>query len=169
MGLHLLRRCAALVGVGAGSLALLAGAVGAAAPAGDVGGLGAGAAQLTNYCGSVSGDSYSFEDQNGNSVTSRRYAVYRFGATSCAFARRWASRLSYNKNKLAPLALAWPDNPRTEGLPLVGPLPPGYACRRAPSDFHVTRISVGAVFCRKVPEPRGRARFFFYPDLRRPS
>ncbi len=120
-----------------------------------------------SYCGSVDGDSYVFEDVNGQVVTSRRYAVYRLGATTCAFARRWATRLSYNKNRLGPLAPAWPDNPRTKGLPLVPPLPPGYACRRAPSHFDVTRISVGAVLCRKVPEPPGRARFFFYPDLRR--
>jgi hypothetical protein len=118
------------------------------------------------YCGSAYGDSYSFEDVNREFVTSHRYAVYKLGATACAFARRWASRLSYNKHRLGPLAPAWPDNPRTEGLPLVGPLPPGYKCRRAPSHFDVTRITEGAVYCRRVPEPRGRSRFYFYPDLR---
>jgi len=118
------------------------------------------------YCGSAYGDSYSFEDVNREWVTAHRYAVYTLGATKCAFARRWASRLSYNKNRIGPLAPAWPDNPRTEGLPLVGPLPPGYKCRRAPTNVDVTRISVGAVYCRKVPEPRGRSRFYFYPDLR---
>ena len=118
------------------------------------------------YCGSAYGDSYSFEDVNRQFVTSERYAVYRFGATKCPFARRWASRLSYNKHRRGPLALAWPDNPRTLGLPLVGPLPRGYRCRRAPSQFNVTRITEGPVFCRKVPEPRRRSRFYFYPDLR---
>lgn len=118
------------------------------------------------YCGSAYGDSYSFEDVNEKLVTAHRYAVYALGATKCAFARRWASRLSYNEHGYGPLAPAWPDNPRTKGLPLVGRLPPGYRCRRAVAPFAVTHISVGAVYCRRVPEPRGRSRFYFYPDLR---
>jgi hypothetical protein len=153
------------------SLALLVSLAGTGSAVAAPARTGVGAAQPQGfYCGSVDGASFVFSDVNGQFVTSRRYAVYRFGAApTCAFARRWASLLSHNKNRLAPLALAWPDNPRTEGLPLVGPLPPGYTCRRAPSYFNVTGISVGAVFCRKVPEPRERARFFFYPDLRRSS
>ncbi len=99
-------------------------------------------------------------------MTGKSYAVYQLGATTCAFARRWAARLSYNKNRLAGLAPAWPDNPRTKALALLPPLPPGYACRRAPSYFNVTHITVGAVYCIKVPEPPGRARFYFSPVLR---
>lgn len=43
-------------------------------------------------------------DVNGQFGTASRYAVYKLGTTKCAFARRWASRLSYNKNEFAPLA-----------------------------------------------------------------
>lgn len=118
------------------------------------------------YCGSAYGDDYQYEDANGTSVTANRYAVYTLGATRCAFARRWAARLSHNPHRIGTLAPAWPDNPRTKGLALFPPLPPGYRCRRAPSDFHVTHITEGAVYCRRVPEPKGHARFYFYPDLR---
>lgn len=95
--------------------------------------------------------------------TSTRYHVYTFGSgsMSCVLARQWARQLSFRPHS-GGLARAWPDNRRTVGYRINGSLPPGYTCRRGPvapdSDF-----DVGPVYCRRVPEPKGYARFYFFP------
>ena len=93
-----------------------------------VGAVGPGQASA-RYCGSAYGDSYSFEDVNREFVTSHRYAVYKLGATACAFARQWASRLSYNKHRPGPLVDKIQPLPRwSRGAPGM----PGRPEREAP-------------------------------------
>lgn len=100
------------------------------------------------------------------------YHVYTYGLVpSCTQARRWALALTW-RSASGALGLAWPDNPRTRGYLIQGPPPPGcvgsctgavpsgYQCRRGPDP---RPYDVAAVFCRMVPEPKGYARFFFFP------
>ena len=113
-------------------------------------------------CGYVAyGKDFNIRVMGRNVDRSTRDRVYTFGsgAMSCVQAREWARRLSFSRHS-GGLARAWPENPRTRGYRLDGSLPPGYTCRRGPDppDF-----DVGPVYCRRVPEPKGYARFYFFP------
>ena len=114
-------------------------------------------------CGYVDGKNYKILLMGRVVGQSSRYRVYTFGsgAMSCRLALASALELSFRPHS-GGLARAWPENPRTVGYRIKGSrvLPPGYTCRRGrdPADF-----DVGPVYCRKVPEPKGYARFYFFP------